>query len=120
MRMPDGEKTYVRGASREVREASRQLRRNMTPAETKLWEALKGQQLAGLKFHRQHAVGPFILDFYCAAHKLVVGVDGGIHDVQVERDRARTAQLEAYGYNVIRFRNEEVLNSPVSVLRQIL
>ncbi len=70
----------------------------MTPAEVHLWSSLKGKQLAGLKFRCQHPVGNFILDFYCPAYKLVVEVDGEIHNYQIDRDRARTSKLEEYGY----------------------
>jgi len=94
----------------------------MTPAEEKLWEALKGKKLGGLKFRAQHPVGPFILDFYCPARKLVIEMDGDVHegDEQAEHDEARTNQLNAYGYRVIRFRNEEVLENLPAVLERIL
>ncbi len=65
-------------------------------------------------------MGPFILDFYCPARKLVVEMDGGVHDEQADYDEARTKQLEDYGYRVIRFRDEEVLGDLPSVLEQIL
>ncbi len=83
----------------------------MTPAEKRLWSALRNKQLDGLKFRRQHPVGNFILDFYCPACKLVIEVDGKIHDrpSQINRDRARTAKLMEYGYTVLRFRNEQVI-----------
>jgi very-short-patch-repair endonuclease len=109
----------IRGTTPEIEIAARQLRRNMTPAELKLWNALRNRQLDGLKFRPQHPVGPFILDFWCPACKLVVELDGEIHDKQTDYDEARTQQLQAYGYRVIRFRNEEVLNDLASVLEQI-
>ena len=95
------------------------MRDEMTPAEQVLWQALRGRRLAGLKFRAQHPVGPFVLDFYCSRHKLVVELDGDIHDQQQERDAARTAQLNAYGYRVIRFRNAEVLTDLPAVLEKI-
>ena len=110
----------IRGTTVEIEEAARRLRRNMTPAEQTLWEALKGRQVAGLKFRCQHPVGPFVLDFYCPTRKLVVELDGGIHELQENRDQARTDQLADYGYRVIRFRNEEVFNDLDSVLQRIL
>jgi very-short-patch-repair endonuclease len=110
----------IRGTTPEIEAAARRLRRNMTPAEKKLWEALRGKQLGGLKFRAQHPVGPFILDFYCPACKLAVELDGGVHEDQTAHDEARTRQLNDYGYNVIRFRNEEVLGDLPSVLEQIL
>ena len=110
----------VRGTKLELQEAARTLRRPMTSAEQVLWEALRDRKLGGLKFRRQHAVGPFILDFYCPARKLVVELDGEVHDQQTQRDEERTAHLEAFGYHVIRFRNEEVLADLPSVLARIL
>ena len=111
--------TRIRGTTPEIEAAARNLRQNMTPAEQVLWEALKGRQVAGLKFRCQHPVGPFILDFYCPARKLAVEVDGGVHDGQAEYDEARTQQLNDYGYQVLRFRNDEVLNDLDSVLERV-
>jgi len=109
----------IRGTTPEIEAAARRLRRNMTPAEWKLWEALKGKQLDGLKFRPQHPVGPFILDFWCPARKLVVELDGGSHEGREAEDEARTQRLQDYGYRVIRFRNEEVLTDLPSVLERI-
>lgn len=91
----------------------------MTPAEARLWSVLRNKQLAGLRFRCQHPVGSFILDFYCPAYKLVVEVDGEIHDHQIEYDAARSAQLAEYGYRVLRFRNEQVINDLPQVLAAI-
>ena len=110
----------IRGTTPEIEARARYLRRNMTPAEQKLWQALKGRQLDGLKFRAQHPVGPFILDFYCPACELVVELDGDVHDGQADYDQARTQQLYHYNYQVIRFRNEEVLADLSSVLERIL
>ena len=103
-------------------EAARALRRRMTPAESVLWEALRARQLGGLKFRRQHAVGTFALDFYCASAKLVVEVDGSIHDDPeiAAHDRARSEYLRGFGYRMLRVRNEDVLTDLPSVLEQIL
>ena len=110
----------IRGTTPEIEAEARRLRRNMTPAEKKLWQALKGKKLDGLKFRAQHPVGPCILDFYCPACKLVVELDGGVHEEQADYDESRTQQLENYDHRVIRFRNEEVLEDLPSVLEQIL
>ena len=91
----------------------------MTPAELALWQALRGKQLDGLKFRSQHPVGQFILDFWCPACRLAVELDGGAHEGQEQQDQACTEKLEEYGYRVIRFRNEEVLNDLPSVLERI-
>jgi very-short-patch-repair endonuclease len=109
----------IRGTSRELEEAARSMRRQPTSAEDMLWGALQKKQVAGLRFRRQHPVGRFILDFYCPSHRLVVEVDGGVHDAQQERDAARTQALETHGYRVLRFRNDEVLHDLPSVVSRI-
>ncbi|NER24354.1 MAG: endonuclease domain-containing protein [Symploca sp. SIO1C2] len=109
----------IRGTNPEIAQAARKLRNNLTPAETSLWEALRNKQLERLRFRRQHPVGNFILDFYCPACRLVVEVDGEIHASQTEYDDARTAKLAEYGYKVLRFRNEEVMNNLPKVLAEI-
>lgn len=112
----------LRGTPANAGVAARELRKRMTPAEQTLWEALRDRRLGGIKFRRQHAVGPFILDFYTSLSKLVVELDGSIHDgeEQASYDQARTAQLLRYGYRVLRFRNDEVLQDLPSVLNWIL
>ncbi len=109
----------IRGTSQEVELAARRLRHEMTPAEEKLWKALKGHHLLGLKFRRQHPLGRFILDFCCPEHKLVVELDGGIHQSTEEYDEARTEHLEAHGYRVLRVPNEDILMDLDSVLDHI-
>lgn len=105
--------------SPEIQQRANQLRRTMTPGERTLWQHLRRKQIHGLKFRRQHPLGPFILDFYCGRHRLVVEVDGEIHCGQRKEDQARTARLEAYGYRVLRFPNHQVLNQLETVLRKI-
>ncbi len=109
----------IRGTTPEVATAARDLRAKLTLAEQVLWGALQRRQLHGLKFRCQHPVGPFVLDFYCPTCKLVIEVDGPIHELQTEQDEARTQHLAAYGYRVLRFRNGEVLNDLGSVLARI-
>jgi very-short-patch-repair endonuclease len=92
----------------------------MTPAEQVLWDHLRGRRLDDLKFRRQHPLGPFIVDFFCPAHRLVVELDGEVHDYQLENDRDRTCYLKSQGYQVIRFRNAEVERDIESVLTPIL
>jgi very-short-patch-repair endonuclease len=106
-------------SSESVHQAAKALRRPMTEAEEVLWSALRRNQVAGLHFRRQHATGRFILDFYCAAKKLCVEIDGSIHDDQQERDQARTDALAYQQIRVIRFRNEEVLSDLASVVNRI-
>jgi len=109
----------IRGTTLEIEKAARKLRNNLTLAEARLWEALRSKQLEGLRFRCQHPVGNFILDFYCPAIRLVVEVDGEIHDSQTEYDNARTAKLTEYGYKVLRFKNEQVMNDLPKVLAEI-
>jgi very-short-patch-repair endonuclease len=104
--------------SPEVLEAAREMRGEATAAEDVLWKALRNRAL-GFKFRRQHPAGRFILDFWCADRRLAIELDGPIHDLQTERDAERTAVLEAHGYRVIRFRNEEVLHDLPGVLLRI-
>ena len=91
-------------------ERARGFRAALTPPEARLWLGLRGRRLEGLKFRRQHPIGPYILDFYCAAARLAVEVDGAIHDVedQVRHDRRRTAWLAEKGVRVIRIRAVDV------------
>lgn len=110
----------IRGTTPEIDAAARRLRNNLTPAEELLWQKLKGKQLEGLKFRCQHPVGMFIVDFFCPQSKLVIELDGAVHDQQIEYDTARTEQFKVYGYHVLHFRNEEVFNNLPSVLERIL
>jgi very-short-patch-repair endonuclease len=99
----------------------RELRQSSTNAEKILWGYLRGRKLNGLKFRRQHPMDKFIADFYCHEKKLVVEVDGAIHDVKenAEYDKSRTRILEGSGIKVIRFRNEEVENKIELVINEI-
>jgi very-short-patch-repair endonuclease len=105
-----------------TREAARYLRRVATPAEDRLWSALRRDQLAGLHFRRQHPVGKFIADFYCKAARLAVEVDGPVHHTEAQRihDRDRDAAFAAAGIRVLRLTNEDVLTNLRPVLTRIL
>lgn len=102
-----------------MRSKASELRKDMTVAEKALWSALRSGKVEGLQFRRQHAVGRFILDFYCPSCKLVVEVDGSIHQNQIEHDAERTRFLNEFGYSVIRFSNQTVLNNLPDVLIEI-
>jgi len=107
-------------ASKDIQQRARELRKNMTAAEKKLWQVLRGNQLDGLYFRRQHAIGTYILDFVCVQEKLVVEVDGGTHLGQEEYDKERTRWLEEEkGYRVIRFTNDDVLRNINAVVEMI-
>ena len=95
------------------------LRRAMTAAEVRLWNGLRGWKLG--RFRRQHALGDFMLDFYCASARLCVGVDGGVHEEpeQIAKDEVRTRVLAAAGIRDLRFSNEAVLADTPGVLRRI-
>src|SRR5437868_10971061 len=89
---------------------AQRLRREMTDAERKLWSVLRNRQLGGAKFRRQQPIGPFIADFVCQQHRLIVEADGGQHSESTTDDR-RTAFLESKGYRVLRFWNNDILNN---------
>jgi very-short-patch-repair endonuclease len=109
----------IRGTTKEIEEAARILRKNMTPAEEVLWKALQNRQIEGFKFRRQHPVGRFILDFYCPQLKLVIEVDGDIHYQQQEYDQNRDKRLQEFGYYVLRFSNHQILFDLPNVLKKI-
>ena len=90
----------------------------MTRPEAQLWALLRRKQL-GLHFRRQHPVGPYVLDFYCAAARLCVEVDGPVHDDQMSRDERRSAWLAKEGISVLRFSTEEIEGHPAVVLAAI-
>ena len=98
---------------------SRELRNNATEAERKLWIQISARKLAGVRFNRQFPIGPFICDFVSRTAKLVIEVDGGQHAVDVEKDQSRTAFLEAQGYRVIRFWNNDVVERIEGVVSEI-
>jgi len=112
------DKGYKRPTAR-----SRELRLNATDAERKLWAQISARKVAGVRFNRQFPVGPFICDFVSRSARLVIEVDGGQHAVDVAKDEARTAYLEARGYRVIRFWNNDVLErieGVVAVIERVL
>jgi very-short-patch-repair endonuclease len=98
---------------------ARQLRRDGTNVEQRLWFHLRDRQLGGIKFRRQEPIGPFIVDFCSLEAKLVVELDGGQHAEHVARDAERTAALERRGYQVLRFWNSEVGENLDAVLERI-
>ncbi len=98
---------------------SRELRLNATDAERKLWAQLSARKVRGVRFNRQFPIGPFICDFVSRSAKLVIEVDGGQHALDVASDKARTAYLQARGYRVILFWNNDVLERIDGVVREI-
>ena len=98
----------------------RNLRKNMTPAEQRLWKHLRGKRLGGYRFRRQQPLGQYILDFVCVDAKLVIEIDGGQHAEQTAYDETRTRYLQNLGFTVIPFWNNEVLQQTDAVLTAIL
>lgn len=102
-----------------IKPLARQKRHEPTQAEDVLWQRLRNRQIDGAKFRRQHAIERFIVDFYCSAARLVIEVDGSIHDYTPEEDAARQAYLESLGLRVVRFSNVQVRDEINYVLRTI-
>jgi very-short-patch-repair endonuclease len=104
---------------RRMVEIAREFRKESTKSENILWQALRGKKLDGHKFRRQQPVGYFIVDFYNSAHRLVVEVDGSIHETQIELDRARQEILEQLGLNILRVQAKAVEINLPAVLEKI-
>jgi very-short-patch-repair endonuclease len=102
-------------------EFRKKLRSNLTPSEAFLWKHLKAKQLDGKPFVKQHSIGKYIVDFYCASQNLVIELDGEVHQnaAAAEYDEKRTAYLNKMGYTVIRFENKMVSDNLQSVLMEI-
>lgn len=106
--------------TRKKMQRAKELRHEMTPAENILWQRLRRNQLNGLHFRRQHIIDGFIVGFYCHAASLIVEVDGGIHEMQKEKDAARDAHFNSRGFYILRMTNDEVENDIEGVLQKIL
>jgi len=103
---------------RQISPHAAHLRRNATEVEKRFWQAVRSRQLGGFKFRRQHTVGQYIADFACLEAMVIVELDGGQHDVDV--DAGRTRFLEAQGYRVHRVWNNEMIENEVGVLEAVL
>ena len=100
-------------------ETARILRKRMTNCESLLWERLRRKQILGLRFRSQHPIDIFIADFYCHKARLVIEIDGEIHEGQIDYDDGREAEIEKYDIKVIRFTNDEVINDIDGVVNKI-
>jgi very-short-patch-repair endonuclease len=103
----------------DLKRRARELRRDMTVPEQRLWSMLRNRRLGGLKFRRQHPSKPFITDFCCEEANLIVELDGMTHVGRATSDKNRSAVLSSKGYRVIRFTNDEVLQFPEAVAATI-
>jgi very-short-patch-repair endonuclease len=100
---------------------ARELRRNATRAEAVMWDLLRHRRLRGLKFRRQFPLATFVADFCCYSLRLIVELDGGVHDepAQVAHDENRDAYLTSRGYSILRIPNHRLFQNPESVLEEI-
>ncbi len=109
------------GAKRIDFSNARMLRRTSTEAEQLLWNKLRNKKLNGFKFRRQHPIAGNIADFYCHEARLIIEIDGGIHDLpdHQEYDDGRTYTLENLGIKLIRFKNIEIIENLEEVIKRI-
>jgi very-short-patch-repair endonuclease len=111
--------THFFDYNRKLIERARENRKNMTPAERRIWYDII--PTLPLKFLRQRVIGNYIADFYCASKKLVIEIDGNSHfsnDAE-KYDEVRTAYLESLGIRVVRYTNDEVLTNPDEVMKDL-
>ncbi len=120
-RKPKSKFQMYYGATENIQNNAKKLRLNQTKAEKVLWNELRNKKLNGCKFRRQHPVMQFIADFYCHEKKLIIEVDGGIHNIaeNKEYDINRTYELNRFDIKVLRFTNEQVLHDLEFVLNKI-
>jgi very-short-patch-repair endonuclease len=110
------------GASKEILIRAGELRNNPTEAEKTLWEILKNKKLNRLKFRRQHPINSFIADFYCHEKKLVIEVDGPIHENinQIEHDNIKDTVFNNLDIKVLRIKNNDIFNDIINVRNRII
>lgn len=108
--------------NKNLKQPARELRKNMTAAERKLWSKIRRKQLNGLQFYRQKVIGNYIVDFYCHKAKLVIEIDGGQHFTREgrESDQSRDKYLRDLGLSILRFNNHEVLTNIEGVVGEII
>ena len=110
-----------RAVYRDIKERARHMRKHPTFAEAILWQRLRHKRVNGFRFRRQHPIGRFIVDFYCAESRLVIEVDGASHSQpgQAEYDQDRQCFLEQMGLKLLRFTNEQVTRETDKVVEAI-
>ena len=106
--------------SKVLKDRRRDLKNNQTGAEGLLWQYLRRREL-GVRFYRQFGIENFIVDFCCRKKKIIIEVDGGIHDKEEvkRKDLTRSRVLKSFGYKILRFKNFQVLNNPEEVAKEI-
>ena len=104
----------------DLKNRSRELRKNATLSEVLLWEQLKGRQILNYKFRRQERIIDYIVDFYCKELKLAIEIDGFSHDFKMEYDTFRQKSLEQLGVHMLRFQDEMVKQDMITVVQQIV
>jgi very-short-patch-repair endonuclease len=119
--MPDSiERGMFYGAKPDIFEKAKKLRENLTECEQLLWKRLDKNKVLGFRFKCQHPIDIFIADFYCHKLKLVIEIDGEIHNQKLEYDFGRTDEMERFDIMVIRFPNKEVKEDINKVMREIV
>ena len=105
-----------------LRNSRKELRNKSTSAEIAFWNLVKNRKLEGRKFRRQHSIDNYIVDFYCAAEKLIIELDGDPHGeyFKISEDFKRDEYLEKLGYKVLRFENRFVFHDPEYILKEII
>lgn len=107
--------------NKNLKNLARNLRKNMTDAERRLWSKVRRKQLKKFQFYRQKNIGDFIVDFYCPAAKLIVEIDGGQHysEENMLHDEARDNYMSGLGFKILRFSNSDVFNNIEGVVKRI-
>ena len=107
--------------NKKLKTLAKKLRKNMTEAESFLWQRIRRKQLKDRQFYRQKNIGDYIVDFYCPSAKLIVELDGGQHHTEegMNRDQIRDKYLENFGFSVLRFSDREVFKNIEGVLERI-
>jgi very-short-patch-repair endonuclease len=107
--------------NKELKQFARQLRKNMTDAEKRVWARIRRKQLKGCQFYRQKNIGNYIVDFYCPAAKLVLEIDGGqrYSENGLRKDKIRDAYLTSLGFKILRFTDREVFEDSEAVIETI-
>ena len=106
--------------NKEKQQRAKEFRRKMTRAEKILWSNLRNNQLGGLHFRRQQVIAGFIIDYYCCRAKLIIEIDGGIHEFTQAHDEERARILKNNGFQILRIKNETIINDLPEALKSIL